>query len=68
MKTLGKTEEKSTDDVWWMQDCSLPVVSNKLSHAGLSSIEASDRLQQYGPNRLTDSHAISAWVKFFTHF
>ena len=68
MKTLGKTEDKSTDDVWWMQDDSLPVVSNKLSHAGLSSIEASDRLQQYGPNRLTDSHAISAWVKFFTHF
>ena len=68
MKKISALEKNSTSDIWWMKDDYKPEISGKLRDEGLSTIEASHRLQQYGSNCLTDSHATAAWVKFLAHF
>jgi Mg2+-importing ATPase len=68
MKKISALEKNSTSDIWWMKDDNKPEISGKLRDEGLSTIEASHRLQQHGPNRLTDTHVTAVWVKFLAHF
>jgi len=57
------------NNIWHAQEVEQVLTSlNSHPHQGLSSDEASRRLEEFGPNELRKEEKVSAWALFFNQF
>ena len=59
--------EQKPDD-FWNRPLQQLLVEAGATQSGLSSDEASKRLQRFGPNDVTDYHHTPLWEQFLSHF
>ena len=65
MAKLMQPTDRNRQEMWWKLS---PVDPEKDTNQGLSSSQANKRLEQFGSNRIIDSHKIKAWKKYLLHF